>query len=156
MTEDSTVVKGVWANLEQREIGVGKYNQTPSFSAKLSKRTVSDYERGVFEVKGIVNYSGNNTALSLMRDAEKRGHFPPVGGEIKRRRCVCRPLQVMAIRLGSLVKYCRPASDPGLAMSPSLEVFDILTFWFSPCVGLWPYKKSLIHRHRKKKQVSIS
>lgn len=63
-----------------------------------------------------------------MRDVEKRGHFSLLAGEIKRWRCVYRPLQVMAIRLGSLVKSCKPATGPGLAMSPSLEVFDILTF----------------------------
>lgn len=115
---------------------MGRVIQTPSFSAKLSKRTVTDCERGVLEVKEIVNCSGKNTALSLMRDAEKRGHFPLLAGEIKRGRCVCRPLQVMAIRLGSLVKTCRPASGPGLAMSLSLEDFYILTFWFSPCMRL--------------------
>lgn len=143
MTEDSTVVKGIWANLEQRE--TGRIIQTPSFSAKLSKRTVTDCERGVFEVKGTVNYSGKNTALSLMRDVEKRGHFPLLAGEIKRGRCVCRPLQVMAIRLGSLVKSCRPASGPGLATSPSLDIFFILTLY-----GGLTSQKSHIHTQSKK------
>lgn len=142
MTEDSTVVKGVWANLEQRE--TGRIIQIPFFSAKLSKRTVTDCERGVFEVKRTVNYSGKNTALCLMRDVEKRGHFPLLAGEIKRARCVCRPLQVMAIRLGSLVKSCRPASGPGLALS-LLWTFSI----FSLCMGLWPCKNH-IYTHSKK------
>lgn len=153
MTEDSTVVKGVRANLEQRETGIGKYNQTPSFSEKLSKRTVTDCERGVFEVKGTVNYSGKNIVLSLMRDAEKRGHLLLLAGEIKRGKCVCRPLQVMAIRLGSLVKSCRPASGPGLAVSP-LEVFDVLTL----CGALTSQKITYTHTQTEKKirQVSIS
>lgn len=81
-----------------------------------------------------------------MRDAGKRGHFPLAGGEIKRRRCVCRPLQVMVIRLGSLVKNCRPASGPGLGISPSLEVFDILTL----CGALTSQKVTYTHTQKKK------
>lgn len=59
---------------------------------------------------------------------------------------MCRPLQVMAIRLGSLVKNCRPASGPGLGISPSLEVFDILTL----CGALTSQKVTYTHTQKKK------
>lgn len=87
-----------------------------------------------------------------MRDVEKRGHFHLLAGEVKRGRCVCRPLRVIAIGLGSLVKSCRPASGPGLAMSPSLEVFDILTW----CGALTSQKNPIYTHTEKKRQVPIS
>lgn len=85
-----------------------------------------------------------------MRDVEKRGHFPLLAGEIKRGRCECRLLQVIAIGLRSLVKSYRPASGPGLALSPSLEVFDILS-WYGALTS-----QKISYTHRKKRLVPIS
>lgn len=109
-----------------------------------------------------LNESGSrkNIALALVGMEKKGDAFSylqkKLRGEIARGRCVCRPPQVMAIGLASLVKSCRPASGPGLTMGLLHHKFLILSSHGSLLVQDYDLSKNHTYKKKKKKKKQVS